>query len=424
MANWRPIPQIRVTHGSHTLELALDDVDSYASFEIGREPVVLDDHSTNHWQSLADQAWEILVRIQPDLSDSLARAMFSIVPLVPSVEGEPYSVTSPESFGSAMMELPRDATSLAVSLIHEFQHVKLGALLDLISLTHEESGAFHYAPWRLDPRPISGLLQGAYAYFGIVSFWREYSPRAYADDVFRARFGYARWRRSTLAVLDDLLASDGLTDLGIWFTTNMRKTLHRWCEEVIPLQEEADAALISQDHQSMWRLRNSEPARPDVELLSEHWLRGPLSTRPGTKSSTIRRDVLPRERAVRSELVRIRWEDPRRYEWLRRQPEPLGAAPGDLALLDGDSRTALRKFQEQIRHRPDASSPWVGLGLAAKACGNLNSAAGLLNQPELVRAVYLQLVEHSRRVDPLAVAGWINSGHVGEDAEGVSPPQT
>jgi hypothetical protein len=35
-----------------------------------------------------------------------------------------------------------------------------------------DDGHRYYVPWRDDPRPISGLLQGAYAYLGVTGFWR------------------------------------------------------------------------------------------------------------------------------------------------------------------------------------------------------------------------------------------------------------
>ena len=61
---------------------------------------------------------------------------------------------------------------MAETLVHEFQHVKLCGLLDMVPLA--ASGAEKvYAPWRQDPRPAGGLLQGIYAHLGIVRFWQS-----------------------------------------------------------------------------------------------------------------------------------------------------------------------------------------------------------------------------------------------------------
>ncbi|MFD6322728.1 HEXXH motif domain-containing protein [Streptomyces sp. NPDC058442] len=408
---WRPLPQVRAEGPQHGLCLALDDTDPYAPFVAGREPALLNEQSRQRWQALTEQAWEALVRSQPDTADGLAYTMRSLVPLAPVTEGEPYSVSSPESFGGVMMQLPVNPTSLAVGLVHEFQHVKLGALLDLVTLTREADGGLHYAPWRLDPRPVSGLLQGVYAYLGIVAFWRRYHPAASGQEALRARFAYARWRRSTLAVLDDLLTCGELTELGVWFVTNMRELLADWCEEPLPAHIETDAALAAADSLGMWRLRNGRPAASDVGALAESWIRNPRAACPGAKRSALQTDVLPRERAVRAELVKIRWEDPRRLDWLREHPDILGATFSDTALLDGDFDVALRGYRQQLMARPEASSPWIGLGLAARGHGNRAAAAALLGRPELVRAVQLRVAEEAAPADPLVLAEWIGRRH-------------
>lgn len=422
LAGWRPLPQIRVTRGGHSLRLALDDTDAYASFVAGRVPVLQHTQSRNRWQALTEEAWEILVHSQPDTADSLAALLCSLVPLESVTRGEPYSVTSPESFGSAMVQLPIEATTLAVSLIHECQHIKLGALLDLVTLTRETDDAVHYAPWRRDPRPVAGLLQGAYAYLGIVSFWRRYHPTASEREARRARFAYALWRRSTLAAVDDLLASGDLTELGLWFVTTMRECLAGWCEEPLPPQVEADAALVSADHLGLWRLRNVQPASSDAGLLAQRFKHGTPSRRPEAGGPLVRADVLPRERPVRSELVKLRWEDPDRFAWLYAHPESLGATPADIALIDGDFDTARRGYVRQIMARPEESSPWIGLGLAARGRGDDSAAAALLGRPDLVRAVYLRLAGEAGTADPCAVAEWIGGLHKEAVVTGAPPP--
>lgn len=405
-SGWRPLPEAGATCGRHKLRFALDDIDPYASFASGRGPVVLNAQSRNRWQALTERAWEILVRSQPDTADGLAEVTRSLVPLTPAADGDPYSVTSPESFGGMMMQLPMTATSLAAALVHESQHIKLGALLDLVTLTRETDGSLHYAPWRNDPRPVAGLLQGVYAHVGLVDFWRRYHPTASGQEALRARFVYARWRRSTLAVLDDLLTCGKLTDLGVWFVAHMRETLARWCEEPLPSRAEADAALVAADHRGIWRLRNTEPSPSHVRSLAEYWKRGaPTSLEP--EESVARTDVLPGERAVRSELVRLRWEDPKRFEWLCRHPEPLSATPADIALLEGDFETALRGYRQQVADRPEAAGPWVGLGLVAEGRQDGFVATALLERPDLVRAVYLRLAEDTGSPDPCALAEWI-----------------
>lgn len=56
-------------------------------------------------------------------------------------------------------------------MAHELQQLKRSALLDVAALTEPDDRRC-YAPWRDDPRPVSGLLQGAYAFLGVSSFRR------------------------------------------------------------------------------------------------------------------------------------------------------------------------------------------------------------------------------------------------------------
>ena len=52
--------------------------------------------------------------------------------------GNAINATSMWAFGSVSMTLPPSALTLASSLLHEFQHAKLGALLDLYKLYHDD----------------------------------------------------------------------------------------------------------------------------------------------------------------------------------------------------------------------------------------------------------------------------------------------
>src|SRR5690606_2824855 len=128
----------------------------------------------------------------------------ALVPVSPPTGSSGVSATSVDAFGAVALSLPSDAPALAATLVHEFQHTKLSALLDLVPLlrpdrtTPEEQAtsgkvAQCYAPWRPDPRPLSGLLQGVYAHLGLCGFWHE-RYRAGGRDVLYAAFELVRSR--------------------------------------------------------------------------------------------------------------------------------------------------------------------------------------------------------------------------------------
>ena len=132
------------------------------------------------------QAWSLLEAHHPGLAAEIAAAVTVIVPLTDNPGGQA-SASSMATFGAIAMSVPADQYTGAETLAHEMQHLKLSALLDIVTLTLPDDGQRFYAPWRPDPRPIGGLLQGAYAFLGVSGFWRR--QRRLADGALPASGG-------------------------------------------------------------------------------------------------------------------------------------------------------------------------------------------------------------------------------------------
>ncbi len=140
------------------------------------------------------------------------------------------SASTGEAFGSAVVGLPTDGASLAATLIHEFQHIVLGGVLHLTRLYDDDPRERLYVPWRDDPRPFSGALQGVYAFFGVTAFWR-----ALADTSSRlATFEFAYWRRQSWRTLQVLRDDATLTDAGHRFLDGIAERLGPWQAEPVP----------------------------------------------------------------------------------------------------------------------------------------------------------------------------------------------
>jgi len=103
--------------------------------------------------------------------------------------------------------------------VHEFQHTKLGAVLDLIDLVDPNTSDRLTVGWRPDPRPIEAALQGAYAHLAIADIWRRRSER---DPALRPR--YTMYRDWTAEAIAALRAGDWLTPPGRHFTGRMAET--------------------------------------------------------------------------------------------------------------------------------------------------------------------------------------------------------
>ena len=202
-------------------------------------------------------AWPVL---SPASAAQIAAIVRVIVPFRPPESGNfTISVSSPQVFGTVAMSRQPDKYLCAETLVHETQHLKLSALLDLVELARPDDGQLYYAPWRPDPRPISGLLQGAYAFLGISGFWREQRQSAPEPEVRqRAHADFARWREGAATAAATLLRSGRLTSVGETFVETMAEVLDEWRREPVPGDALAVARRKSDRHLARWQANNGQ----------------------------------------------------------------------------------------------------------------------------------------------------------------------
>lgn len=204
-------------------------------------------------------AWPVLSSAS---AAEIAAIVRVIVPHRPSKSGNFHiSISSPQVFGTVAMSRQPDKYTCAETLVHETQHLKLCALLDLVTLTRPDDGQRFYAPWRPDPRPTSGLLQGAYAFLGVSGFWREQREAAPEPEVRqRAHTEFARWRDGVAGVAATLLRSGQLTPSGEAFVQTMAGVLDEWQREPVPADALAVARGKSERHLVQWQANNGQAA--------------------------------------------------------------------------------------------------------------------------------------------------------------------
>ena len=146
------------------------------------------------WRERVSSAWQIVADRHRWAAEPMADVISVIVPLTPRSDTDLVSATTPAAYGAIATSWPPDEVTLAETLVHEFQHVKLCGLLDMVPLA-ASGGQRVYAPWRQDPRPAAGLLQGIYAHLGIVRFWQaQQDAETDPDGLLRAQVLFARWR--------------------------------------------------------------------------------------------------------------------------------------------------------------------------------------------------------------------------------------
>lgn len=176
-----------------------------------------------HWQRLLDGAWQILVRRHPWHAEAVAACLSTLVPLRPAPGGTSVSSAARRAYGAVALSAPGDPVLLALTLVHEFLHVQLGALLDMVPLHGPSSPARYHAPWRADPRPLDALLQGTYAHLGVCDFW--HTERTVPPPDARAEREHSTWHGYTCGAVETLLGSGELLPAGRRFTEQMRRAL-------------------------------------------------------------------------------------------------------------------------------------------------------------------------------------------------------
>ncbi|HTJ72007.1 MAG TPA: FxsB family cyclophane-forming radical SAM/SPASM peptide maturase [Actinospica sp.] len=206
----------------------------------------LSDQEFGQWTSLYSAAWAIIKNHYGEYVGGLDAGLHVVMPLMQSPDGHAASGTARQAFGALGLALPPDPEILALLLIHEFQHVKLGALLDLFDLYDVSDERLYYAPWREDARPLEGLLQGVYAHVAVVDFWRRATERG--DD--KAAVHFARWRNQTWEAIGTLGNSGSLTDIGAKVVASLKATITPWMDITVDADVLGAASRESEKHRS------------------------------------------------------------------------------------------------------------------------------------------------------------------------------
>ncbi len=205
--------------------VALEDTDPWRDAHGYPVRTRLSPSAAEDWRDHLAAAWEWIRRELPAYAPGLAAGLNTVTPLRESATGADISSAARDAFGAVGIARPDTPQTLACLLVHEFQHVKLGAVLDLMDLYDPTCEQLFYAPWRPDPRPLEGLLQGTYAHIAVVDYWRALRRTADGTEAREAEVRFARWREQTAEAVDTLAGSGALTELGERFVSAMGETV-------------------------------------------------------------------------------------------------------------------------------------------------------------------------------------------------------
>jgi HEXXH motif-containing protein len=409
-AGWQGLRRLRSRAGRLAVTLRLDDLDPFRDCHDLSAAGRLAADSVAAWQRMLDAAWSNLVDHHRDYAEAIAEGLTTVVPLLTRRTSVGMNVTSMESFGAVALTTPVDGHALALGLLHEFQHAKLGAVLDLVPLYQRDDRPRFYAPWRDDPRPLGAALQGVYAFLGVTDYWRVERRVRRGSQARLAEVEFVRWRDRVWRTFCELASAGQFTPVGERFLALLRARQEAWQAEPASAPAVEQAREAAEDHWIGWRLRNRQPDPAAVARLADAWHQGlPCPTGPVVTTTTREDQGRLLAHSHRLDLARLRIADPDRFAQLRAEPDTLatvlpGASAADLALAGGDHRAAQQAYRSQIIDGDDRLAPWVGLALAGHRQGN----PALLALPELCLAVHRHVrATRGQVADPLVLAHWL-----------------
>jgi uncharacterized protein len=219
--HWEPVRKIRAPG----ICVAVEDTDPYRDCHQWPAAPRLSDAEFARWDQSFRDAWRTIQTDHAAYAPALAAGLSMLMPLQPGPEGRDISAAARQAFGAVGVARPADPVTLALLLIHEFQHVKLGAILDLYDLFDAGDTRLYHAPWRDDPRPFEGLFQGTYAHLAVSEFWRVRAQAETGTAAAEASQRYERWHAHTRDAIETLAGSGSLTPLGVRFVDYMRHSV-------------------------------------------------------------------------------------------------------------------------------------------------------------------------------------------------------
>lgn len=407
---WQGTHLVRATADGQTWTVLLETADQY----LNRFALPMSDAMTakdvSRWQDCILSAWRMLVRHHGWSVGSIAAGVSVIVPLTAGNDTNRESATTPAAFGAIATSLPPDPVHMAETLVHEFEHLKLCGLQDMVPLTKraDECDERVYAPWRPDPRPPGNVLQGVYAHLAVARFWgTQRHVETESGAILRAQVMFERWRSMTEPATTALLRTGCLTSDGIRFVAMLREQGQRMESATVPAEAREIANEVALCHRLTWQLRHTAIDATVVAGVTAAYLRG--EPRPGEAlpEARVKEDTRKLDSTALSQLLSWRFLEPHRYRKLTNAGLP-GLSEGDRFLVSGQASLAVQAYRDEICAAPEPlPHAWVGLAIAIHLLAQPPLLSVFATHLPLVFDVHARLAANGVRSDPLELAAWL-----------------
>lgn len=123
------------------------------------------------WTDTLARALELIGRYMPDLRGEIDLYLHQIVPVGFDAHSH-LSASYQEVIGTVYMTLHPQLMTMVEATIHEFQHNKLHAALELDPLLHNAFSPLYASPVRPDPRPLQGVLLAVHAFVPVARLYQ------------------------------------------------------------------------------------------------------------------------------------------------------------------------------------------------------------------------------------------------------------
>ncbi|HKS99589.1 MAG TPA: HEXXH motif domain-containing protein [Rugosimonospora sp.] len=393
---WRAHREMVLDSPAGRLHLVVDDLDPYRICFGQGLAARLDAATAARLHALLAGAWSLIGAEHPGHALAMRTGLRCLVPLRAPQSGS-VSSSARTAYGAIAASQPPDGAGMALLMIHEAQHMKLGALLDLVDLYDPEDSSVYHAPWRLDPRPVGALLQGVYAHVAVIDYWRK---RRLVDRR-AAEFESAYWLEQTWRAADTLAGCAALTPEGERFVGYLRATLEGWRREPTGRSVARATRDIARAVSVRWRMANFEPPPGEAARLARAW----RLAQPSPPVAAPRPRLIEAGGAPLSGLARA-------IQGRCIQNPATGDSSPDAptqSYLDGDIPAAAGGYAAAVTANPADDEAWIGLALATHHSGDPAVAVPLTWRPDLVRAVTAELHAAGLATSATAVAAWLSS---------------
>jgi HEXXH motif-containing protein len=386
--------------------IAVDVTDPYRTFASSpADPEHISATEMGLWSGAFSAAMDALFRIVPHHADIISQTLTTVVPLPAAPAQQALSASSGTAFGAAVVSFPDDPIQFAATLIHEVQHMKLGVVLNTAPLVDPLGQERFYAPWRDDPRPLSGLLQGIFAFHQVCDFWwRQCSERSAAAD--GALFEFGLWRLNVMSACRQALAAKGLTPTGRMVVTGLLESCSALPGPVG--RAERLATMAATEHRARWRVGNVTPDSDYVTALMAAWEVGVPP--PATSHEPVFRDQpdgLPNgdDMAV---LIRRQLLTPA-PGYFSMPGSTGGASAADLAMATGQFTSAVAGYSSIVAKPAQGPHAWIRYALARWMSGDSGRKSRTLDEPELFAALVTCLAAAGHEPSMSALVRWFDA---------------